>query len=63
MSLQRMRRALRKQPPGEGQSLNQEEVVEDAEGIGLGADDDGSMDDVDEPLSLQCAYVVAPPYG
>ena len=63
MYSQRIRRALQKQPPKEGQSLNQEEVAEVAEGIGSGANDDGFMDDVDEPLSVQRAAVVATPFG
>ena len=61
MSSQRIHRALQKQPPEEGQSLNHEEVVKVAEGIRSGADDDSFMDDVDEPLSVHRADVVATP--
>jgi hypothetical protein len=63
MSSQRIRRPLQKQPHEAGQSLNQEEVDEVAEGIGSGAYDDDFMDDVDEPLSIQRADDVDTPYG
>ena len=63
MSSQRIRSALQKQSPEEGQSLNQEKDAEVDEGIGSGANDDGFMDDADEPLSVQRAVVVATPSG
>ena len=63
MSSQRIRRALEKQPREEGQSLNREDVAHVAEGIGSSANDDGFMDDVDEPLFVQRADVVTTPFG
>ena len=53
MSSQRRRRALQRQP-SEGELVNAEEEPEVVEGVGEGAEtaeEDGFMDDVDEPLS------------
>ena len=63
MSSQRRLRALQKQPSEEGQSLNQEDAVDVEEGIESSANDDGFMDDVDEPMSVHRAVVVAAPSG
>ena len=65
MSSHRRRRALQSQPL-EGEPLNAEEDDEVVEGVGSGAetaDDDGFMDDVEEPLSAQRTYVAATPSG
>ena len=59
MYSQRRRRALQKQSPEEGLSLNQDEVAKVDECIGSVAKDDGFMDDVDEPLSVNPVVVVA----
>lgn len=65
MSSHRRRRALQRQPP-EGEPLNAEEDAEVVEGVGSGAetpDDDGFMDDVEEPLSAQRTDDVVTPSG
>ncbi len=65
MSSHRRRRALQRQPP-KGEPLNAEEDAEVVEGVGSGAetaDDDGFMDDVDEPLFVVRTDVAAAPSG
>ena len=62
MSSQRRRRALQRQP-SEGELGNAEEEPEVVEGVGEGAEtaeEDGFMDDVDEPLSVVRTYAAAP---
>ncbi len=65
MSSHRKRRALQRQPP-EGEPLNAEEDAEVVEGVGSGAetaDEDGFMDDIEEPLFVHRKDDVATPSG
>ena len=65
MSSHRKRRALQRQPP-KGEPLNAGEDVEVVKGVGSGAesvDDDGFIDDVEDPLSTQRIDDVVTPSG